>query len=181
MATFQAPSASTPLSDWEKLFYDGYRMRAEVLLFGTAFAGNLQPFELVAGCAQIMRSHGVTTVEEPLSNFVAFQARQPEPQLVQRHGSRCCPLLICPIPCCFGSSIDVCRPLLLRNLLRAFACCNDLQCSSTKVGLAAQTFPAGVDSRGYRQLFQSAPNQLLRPGQVYSRPEAYLPQLQVMS
>ena len=79
MATFQAPSASTPLSDWEKLFYDGYRLRAEVLLFGTAFAGNLQPFELVAGCAQIMRSHGVTTVEEPLSNFVAFQARQPEP------------------------------------------------------------------------------------------------------
>ncbi len=180
MATFQAPSASTPLSDWEKLFYDGYRLRAEVLLFGTAFAGNLQPFELVAGCAQIMRSHGVTTVEEPLSNFVAFQARQPEPSTRAEAWQQVLPVADLPDSLLFW--------VFYRRLpaLVAAESPEGIRLLQRLAMLLHQSWPGRPDlpyqvliREATGSLFQSAPNQLLRPGQVYSRPEAYLPQLQV--
>ena len=46
MAEFQTLAQSEVLHTWEKLFYDGDRLRAEVSLFGAAFAGHLQTSEL---------------------------------------------------------------------------------------------------------------------------------------
>ena len=79
MGAFQTPAQPTALPAWEQLYYDGDRLRAEVSLLAAAVAGHVQPNELVAGCAQIHRSHGVATAHEPLSAFTAYQQCQPEP------------------------------------------------------------------------------------------------------
>ena len=79
MSALQASAQLAPLPVWERFFFDGDRLRAEVSLFGAAFVGDLQSSELAAGCAQILRSHGISLDHEPRNAFAAFQERQPEP------------------------------------------------------------------------------------------------------
>ena len=86
---------------WEQLFYDGDRLRAEVSLFGSAVAGDLQASELVSGCAQIQRSHGVDTVQNYSSAFVAFQACQPEPLTSKEAWKQLLPVADLPVALLF--------------------------------------------------------------------------------
>ena len=79
MAALQTPAQLAALPAWERLFYDGERLRAEATLFADAVVGNLQLSDLSAGCAQIHRSHGAASVNQSLSAFAAFQTSQPEP------------------------------------------------------------------------------------------------------
>ena len=85
----------------EAFFYNGERLRAEVSLFGSAFLVIFSHL-LAAGCAQILCSHGVSTVLEPLNAFAAFQVRQPEPLTLWRRGSSFFQLPICQMLSCSG-------------------------------------------------------------------------------
>ena len=74
------------MAAWEKHFYNGDRLLAEVSLFGGALVRHIPTSELVLACAQIHRSYGVDTAQEPSSSFAAFQSRQVEPQHLLRLG-----------------------------------------------------------------------------------------------
>ena len=69
MTAPQRSVQSTALAAWEQLFYKGDRLRAEVSLFGGAFVGHIPTSELVLACAQIHRSYGVDTAQEPSSSL----------------------------------------------------------------------------------------------------------------
>lgn len=180
MASLQTSSQSTALLAWEKLFYDGDRLRAEVSLLGAAVAGHLQPNEVVSGCAQIQRSHGVTTTQEPLSAFAAFQKHQPDPSTPYEAWKQVLPVA------------DLPDALLFWALHRRLPALNEAEsvqriCLLQRLAMLLYQQRPGRPDLPYQVLMREAtgsllktsPKQWLKPGQWYSRPEAYLPQLQV--
>ena len=103
-ASHQTSPQPTALPAWEKTFYEGDRLSAEVRLFGSAMAGHLHFNELVAGCAQIHRSHGVATEQQPISAFAAFQVCQPEPSSPQEAWQQLLPVADLPDASLLGSA-----------------------------------------------------------------------------
>ena len=70
---------STPLTAWERFFYRGDRLLAEVTLLAAGLSLDHDHSDLVRGVTQIKRSFGLSTVHEPVSAFSAYQEAQAEP------------------------------------------------------------------------------------------------------
>lgn len=180
MSESQTPAQPVVLHAWEKLFYDGDRLRAEVSLFGAALSGHLQNSELTAGCAQILRSHGVATSHQPRSAFVAFQSRQPEPLSNREAWQQMLPVAELPDALLFWAlnrrlpALVQAQSTLHTRLLQRFAMFLH-QHRPGRPDLPYQVLMC--EDTGV--LLKAAPRQWLRPGQFYSRPDTYLPQLQV--
>ena len=164
---------------WEKLYYDGDRLRAEVSLLGAAFAGHLQRNELVAGCAQIQRSHGVAAQQEPLSAFAAYQKCQPDPLTPDEAWRQLLPVADLPDALLFWA---------IYRRLPALADAEPVQriCLLQRLAMLLHLQRPGRPDLPYQVLMreatgscQTSPKQWLKPGHWYSRSEAYLPQLQV--
>ena len=68
------------LRSWQRSFYFGNRLQAEVELFASYLLSEdgLRP-ELESGCALLHSSYGVTTRCNPSSPFQRFQELLPEP------------------------------------------------------------------------------------------------------
>ena len=179
MSDLQASAQPTLLSAWEEFFYKGERLRAEVSLFGAAFVGDLQSSELVAGCAQIFRSHGVSTQHEPLNAFAAFQARQPEPLSPSEAWQQLLPVADLPDALMFWAlyrrlpALAKAGPEQRIRLLQRLA---TLLCQQWpgRPDLFYQVLMR--DSTG--TLLRSAPKQEFKPGQCYSQSHSYLHPLQ---
>ncbi len=180
MAASQIPAQPTALSVWEKLFYEGDRLLAEVSLHGAALAGHLQPSELAPGCALIHRSHGVETVQEPLSPFVAFQTRQNDPSTPAEAWQQMLPIADLPDSLLFWAlyrrlpALAESEPALRIGLLQRLAILLYHQ-RPGRPDLPYQVLMREATG----SLLYSAPKHLLRPGQCYSRTEPYLLQFQV--
>ena len=180
MASLQTPVRLTALPPWEQLFYQGDRLRAEVTLFGAAFAGSLKSTELVTGCAQIQRSHGVATSEQPWSSFTDFQSLQPEPVSPREAWQQLLPVADLPDALLFWALYRR-LPALAEaepgQRIRFFQRLATLihQHLPGRPDLLYQVLMRDVTG----SLFRTAPKQWVKPGHWYSRPEAYLPQLQV--
>ncbi len=179
MAATQLTTQPSVLPVWEQFFYAGDRLASEVSLFGSALAGELQHPELVAGCAQIHRSHGVATESDHLSAFVAFQSRQPEPLTPMEAWQQL--LLVADLPDALlfwalyrriPSLADahpeqrICLLYRLTNLL-----CQQLPGRPDLPYQVLLRDPTGT-------LLKGAPKQLLKPSQWYSASTACLSQLQ---
>ena len=170
------PSA---LPVWEQLFYDGDRLRAEVSLLSSAFVGDLQAFELAAGCAQIQRSHGVDTVQAHRSAFAAFQALQPEPSTPSEAWQQLLPVADIPDALLFWAlhrrlpSLAGAPPAQRIRFLQRLAIllCQQLPSRPDLPYQVLMREPTGT-------LLKGAPKQLLNPSQWYSQSVACLSQLQ---
>lgn len=179
MAALKTPAQPTALSAWEQFFYNGDRLRAEVSLFGFAVKGRLQTAELVAGCAQIQRSHGVSNVQEHLSNFASFQAHQPEPSSPQEAWQQLLPVADLPDALLFWAlhrrlpALAEAEPAQRISLLQRLA---TLLCHQRpgRPDFLYQVLMREVTG----SLLKSAPTLRLKSGQWYSRPEAFVYQLQ---
>ena len=180
MNALQISGQPSSLSIWEQLFYEGDRLRAEVTLLSAAFIGDLQYAELAAGCAQIQRSYGASTEREPISAFAEFQARQPKPSCPQEAWRQLLPVADLPDALLFWvlhrrlPTLTDAEPTERIRLLQRLAI------------LLYQQLPARPDlpyqvlvREATGSLLKGAPKVLLEPGQLYSRPESYLSQLQV--
>ena len=179
MDPLQTSAQSQALSSWERLFYSGDRLNAEVSLFGAAVEGHLQPFELAAGCSLIHRSHGVSKAQEPLSAFAAYQRNQPEPLNAEEAWRQLLPVADLPdalmfwalhrrLPCLAGED-PAKRFFLLQRLAQLLH-----RNWPNRPDLPYQVLlcdPTGT-------LLQTAPKKWFKPGQCYSRPEASLVPLQ---
>lgn len=180
MDALQPSAQPMALSAWEQFFYDGDRLRAEVSLHGDAFAGHLNASELVAGCAQILCSHGVTTAQDPLSAFAAFQARQPQPSSPREAWQQMLPVSDLPDALLFWAlhrrlpALVEAEPAQRILLLQRLAMLVHHQ-RPGRPDLPYQVLMREVTGT----LLKSAPKEWLTPRRFYSRPEAYLPQLQV--
>ena len=180
MAANQIPDHQTMLSAWEKLFYDGDRLSAEVSLIGSALAGHLEPSELADGCAQIQRSHGVSTSRTPVSAFASFQAGQPEASSPQEAWQQLLPVADLPDALLFWAihrrlpAIVDAEPSYRIRFLQRLALLIHHQMPG-RPDLPYQV----LIREGTGTLLKTAPKQWLQPGQFYSRADAYLPQLQV--
>ena len=163
-----------------RLFYEGDRLSAEVRLFSSAIAGHLHFSELVAGCAQIHRSHGVATEQQPISAFAAFQACQPEPSSPQEAWQQLLPVADLPDALLFWAlhrclpSLAGAEPAKRIRLLQRLA---SLLCMQwpRRPDLPYQVILRDVTG----SLLKSAPQKWLKPGEFYSKPDAYLYQHQV--
>ena len=178
-----APQSSTQpkvLSAWERFFYDGDRLLAEVSLIGSAVAGHRQPHELVTGCAQIQRSHGVDTVQKPLSAFAAYMEGQPEPSCAEEAWQQLLPVA------------DLPDALLFWALYRRLPALAEVEADQRirffqRLAMLVYQHRPGRPDLPYQvlireetgSLLKNAPKQCLKPGQWYSKAESYLPQLQV--
>ena len=112
--------------------------------------------------------------------MLPFQSRQPEPSSHQEAWQQLLPVADLPDALLFWVLHRRLPELADASRLSGFACSNGLRCSFTISGLVAQIFPYQVVMReATGSLLKSAPKTMAKPGQWYSRPEAYLPQLQV--
>ena len=68
------------LQSWQRAFYEGERLRAEVELLGSAFLGQTTQQDLVAGYALLNVSHGKASQVSSVSPFQKFQAALPDPK-----------------------------------------------------------------------------------------------------
>ncbi len=180
MAAHHISAKSPTWPDWERLFYQGDRLRAEVLLLASRFVGDIDNSELSEGSSQIKRSFGVDVARYPLSSFALYQSSQPEPKHSSDSWKQLLPVADVPDALLFWglhrrlpaiSTADSAKRIQLLQrlailLLRDWSCRPDL--------------PYQVlmrDSTG--TLFKSAPRRHIAPGLWYSRPEPYMFQLQV--
>ena len=180
MAASPTPAQPTVLSAWEKLFYEGDRLRAEVSLHGDAFAGHLQPSELSAGCALIQSSHGVGTLQPPLSSFAGFQSRQTEPSTPKEAWQQMLPVADLPDALLFWALFRKLPSLAKSEPAQRMALLQRL------VLLICQQWPGRPDllyqvlmHEGTGSLSYAGLKQLLKPSQCYSRTDAYLVQFQM--
>ena len=175
MAASQVPAQPTALTAWEKLFYNGDRLRAEVLLHGAALAGDLQPSAFLAGSALIHSSHGLATVQEPISPFVAFQQRQNEPSTLEEAWQQLLPVADLPDALLFWalhrrlSALVVEKPDQRIRLLQRLAILLYVQWPG-RPDLPYQVLLREVTG----SLLFSAPKHGLKPGQCYSQTQPYL-------
>ena len=180
MAAFQTPSQLTELPAWEQLFYDGDRLRAEVKLLADSVVGRLQSPDLLAGFAQIHRSHGVVRDQQVPSAFAAFQSRQSEPTSRKEAWQQFLPVADLPDALLFWvlhrrlPQLADAEPSQRIRLLQRLAMLLHHQRPS-RPDLPYQVMM--YEATG--SLLRSAPKQPIFSGQWYSRPEAYLPHLQV--
>ena len=180
MTAPQRSVQSTALAAWEKHFYNGDRLLAEVSLFGGALVRHIPTSELVLACAQIHRSYGVDTAQEPSSSFAAFQSRQVEPSTPVEAWKQFLPVADLPDALMYwvlyrrlpylAEADPIQRIYLLQRLANIL-----LQQHSGRPDLPYQVLMREATG----SLFKSAPKQCLKPGKWYSQPEAYLLQLQV--
>ena len=180
MAASPTPAQPTVLSAWDKLFYDGDRLRAEVSLHGAAFAGHLQPSERIAGCALILGSYGVATVQQPLSPFVGFQSCQPEPSTPKEAWQQMLSVADLPDALLFWALFRKLPSLAKSEPAQRMALLQRL------VLLICQQWPGRPDllyqvlmHEGTGSLSYAGLKQLLKPSQCYSRTDAYLVQFQM--
>ena len=179
-ASQQTSPQPTALPAWEKTFYEGDRLSAEVRLFSAAIAGHLHFNELVAGCAQIHRSHGVATEQQPISAFAAFQVCQPEPSSPKEAWQQLLPVADLPDALLFWAlhrrlpSLAGAEPAQRIRLLQRLASLLCLQWPR-RPDLPYQVILRDVTG----SLLKSAPQKWLNPGEFYSKPDAYLYQHQV--
>lgn len=68
------------LRPWQRSFYVGKRLEAEIALHGSFLNRDCQRSELIAGCALIHGSYGVAVAGSPPSPFQQFQHALPESQ-----------------------------------------------------------------------------------------------------
>ena len=169
------------LRSWQRSFYFGNRLQAEVELFASYLLSEdgLRP-ELESGCALLHSSYGVTTRCNPSSPFQRFQELLPEP--TDAVTSRAQYLLA---PDCPDS-------LLLWALVRHLPTTGDigglrrLHMLSRTALLLMHRFPKRPDLpyqllllEPTGSMLKSAPNGMLRLGQWYSKPHSYMSQLHV--
>ena len=179
MAAPQNSAQPSVLPIWERLFYDGHRLRAEVSLLASGVAGDLQPHELVAGCAQIQRSHGVSTVHDHSSAFTAFQVRQPEPSTPKEAWQQFLAVADLPDALLFWAlhrrlpSLDDDQSAQRIRLLQRVAVLLCLQ-RPNRPDLPYQVLLRELSGT----LLKGAPKQLVNPGQWYSQSTACLAHLQ---
>ncbi len=167
------------LQPWQRSFYMGERLRAEVELFGSlAFSSDLRP-QLNAGCALLRASHGVP-ISTAVSPFQHFQDALPEPQTPSDSRAQYLMAADCP------------DALMLWALIRYLPFSGEIG-ALRRLGMYSRSaylmllrFPKRPDlpyqlliHEPTNSLLSTAPKALLRPGKWYSRSEAYLPQLQV--
>lgn len=67
------------LHSWQRSFFEGERLLAEVDLFASALLGSTSPHQLIEGCALLHASHGVSSSAPSLSPFQRYQESFPEP------------------------------------------------------------------------------------------------------
>ena len=166
------------LEAWQKSFYAGDRLRAEVELLGAAsFVSGLKP-QLVHGCALLQSSHGVQC--SAVSPFQRFQDSLPEPEIPRDSREQYLLAADCP------------DALLLWSLIRYLPTTGDigelrrLQMYGRTAHLLMQRFPKRPDlpfqllaHEPTNALLSSAPKALFRPGKFYTNAHTYLPQLAV--
>jgi len=180
MAVPKSLPESFSLPAWEKLFYNGDRLGAEVSLLGGVLVGHLKPSEGVAGCSQIQRSYGASPSQEPQSAFAVFQASQPQLLDPQHAWHQLLPVADLPDALLFWAFYRRLPALAKREPAQRILFLQRLAMLLHQQLPQRPDLPFQVLMRELTaSLLKSAPNQLLRPGQWYSRAEAHLPQLQV--
>ena len=148
MATFQAPSHQH-LCLTGRNSYDGYRLRAEVLLFGTAFTvcSPLSLSQVVPRLCVAMVSPRLRASEQ----FCCLSGASSRTSTRAEAWQQVLPVADLPDSLLFWVFYRHLPALVAANLLRAFACFNDLPMLLHQSWPGRQTFLPGVDSRGYRQ------------------------------
>ena len=68
------------LQPWQRSFYSGDRLLAEIQLLASAFSGDISERQLTDGCALLQASFGAPHALDVLSPFQEFQAGLIEPQ-----------------------------------------------------------------------------------------------------
>ena len=180
MAAFQTPAQPTLLPAWEQLYYDGDRLRAEVSLLGAAVAGHLQPMSWCRLCpdsSQPWCCHCTRDIECLccLSTVLNLKPSSPEEAWKQL-----LPVADLPDALLFWAFIDACQPLLMQSQFSGFCLLQRLAMLLYQQRPGRPDLPYQVLMReATGSLLKTAPKQWLKPGHWYSRPEAYLPQLQV--
>lgn len=169
------------LQSWQKSFYEGERLRAEVQLLAAGFCGKISRSEFTDGCVLLRVSFGSPPVSGTvLSPFQRFQQACPEP--LQPSESRA--QYVCAADCPDALMLWA----LVRHLPSMQKRGGDRQLSALgrTAQLLMQRFPQRPDLPSQLlmreptgSLLKAAPKVILQPGQWYSNQNSYLPQLQV--
>jgi len=169
------------LEPWQRSFYMGQRLQAEIQLLAAGFRGTISQSQLIDGYALLQASFGAAeTSDSFLSPFQQFQQVCPEPK--QPSDSRAQ----------YVSAADCPDALMLWALLRHLPSTGEpgghrqLFALSRVAQLLMQRFPHRPDlpyqllmRDPTNALLKSAPKVPLQPGQWYSNQFPYLQQLQV--
>jgi len=168
------------LQSWQRAFYAGDRLRAEVELFGSAFLGQTSHQELLVGCALLKASHGHGNSLLTASPFQKFQAALPDPKQPSDSCNQYLAAADCPDALMFWA---LTRHLPAMGEMGSSRCLHML---SRTAQLLMQRYPQRPDLpyqllmlEPTGSLLKLAPKSLLHPGQWYSKPQSYFPQLQV--
>ena len=168
------------LLPWQKAFYAGDRLRAEVQLLGSAFVGQTSHQDLVVGYSLLQVSHGQANPASSVSPYQKFQASLSDPKQPSDSRNQYLAAADCP------------DALMLWALFR-HSSVNDEVGSSRRIRslsraaqLLMQRFPRRPDLpyqvlmlEQTGSLLRFAPNTLLYPGRWYSKPQCYFQHLQV--
>ena len=174
------PHSLLELLPWQRCFYQGQRLEAEVKLFAAKFSGEISFDQLVSGSTLLHASFGAKSSEPFLTPFQEFQATFSQPQSLaeSRDQYLCasdCPdallfwVLIHFLPskkeCGFNFRLEILRRLALL-LMHRFPKRSDLPYHLLMLE------PSG-------SLLKSAPQVHHRPGVWYSNARSFLNQLQI--
>ena len=174
------PHSPLVLSPWQRSFYEGQRLAAEVKLFASKFQGNISSEQLVSGAAVLRSSFGATSIESSLSPFQEFQATFSKPQSLVESRSQYLSAPDCPDALLFWFVVH------FLPSEKVFDANFRLETLRRLASLLVERFPQRPDLPYQLLMYEhsgvllkGAPKVHLRPGVWYSNSRSYLTQLQI--